>query len=242
MNSVKRRIRTAPVGARLAVVALGTLAVPALLAPGAVEAQEDTVRRGRMICWRGAPPPACGGFFLIEAQGAFPLVSSAETVSFPGGTPVERDAFESRLEWNLGYMVNVSPAWAVGGAVTLGTGSYDALTGVRARARRWLTPQMSVEVESGMLVTHAANLGGARPLRGFTADARLNVGDHGSFFLRWDAVDVPAAPAYGGFVPHSGGLEQALYVGVGTGSTWTVAGTAVLGLWYAFVIAALVTS
>jgi len=228
-------------------VVLLTLAAHALLGPRGlaaqpVAAQQDTAKALPMTCWRGAPPPACGGFFLIEVQGAFPFLSTVREHALPGGGVFRRDAFESRVEWNLGYMVNVGPEWAFGGAVSLGSGSYDALTGIRARARRWIAPPLSVELQGGVVLTHAANSGGPRPLKGFTTDARLNIGDHGSLFLRWDVVKVPTHVDHAGVVYQPGGIDQALHVGVGTGSTWTLAGTAALGIWYAVVIAALVTS
>ena len=215
----------------LTVFALAAAASMQLLVPHPAAAQSEPQAASNMGCWRGAPRPACGGFFLVEAQGVFPFLGTTRVQSYPGGPDFHVESFESRLEWNLGYMVNVSPRWAVGGALSLGTGSYDALTGLRARARRWVGPQLSLELQGGLVLTHAHNYGGGI-LRGLTTDARINIGDRGSFFVRWDGVNVPLQRTPTGEVWDTGGFQQALHVGVGTGSTWTAVGTGALALWY----------
>lgn len=182
-----------------------------------------------MACWRGQPPPRCGGFFLAEMQGVLPLARPSRQ---PYAPFVE--AFDARLEWNLGYMVNVTDRWAVGGAVSLGPGAEDVLTGLKARVRRWLGPELSVELEGGMLRTRA----GFPDASGFTADARLNVADRGSLFVRWEGVDVPSfSNPFSPFPDNPGGFEQAVYVGAATGSTWAVATTGALGVGYLVVVA-----
>ena len=221
----------------LPLLGLASAAIVELGVPKPIAAQDRAPDEASltMTCWRGAPRPACGGFFLVEAQGVFPLLSTTRLQGSPGGPSFRVESFESRLEWNLGYMLNVSQDWAVGGALSLGTGSYDALTGVRARARRWLSPQLSVELQGGVVLTHAHN-SGPDVRKGLTADARLNIGDRGSFFLRWDGVQVPQERTASGEIWDSGGFQQALHVGVGTGSTWTAIGTGALALWYTFLL------
>lgn len=191
----------------------------------------QTSTHANYTCWRGAPPPACHGFFLVEAQGVFPLVSSTRPAPAPGTAYGRVSYFESRLEWNLGYMFNVAEEWALGGTVSLGSGSYDALTGLRLRARRWLGPQLSVELGAGSILTHGNNLAGG-VTHGISVDARFNVADRGSLFVRWDAIGVPENPF--SFDPSGyadeGGARHALLVGVGAGSTYAVVGTALMGL------------
>ncbi len=177
-----------------------------------------------MTCWQGAPLPACGGFFVVEMQGVMPLVQSQRRL---GDRSFQ--TFESQLEWNLGYMGNVGSLWAVGATVSIGSGAQGTLRGLRARARRWLGPQRSLELEGGMFRTHAFSQPG--DLTGVTAGVRFNLGDRGSLFVRWDGVDVPAF-SFDGTRPPSegGGFKQALHVGVGTGSTWALATTGALAL------------
>ncbi len=209
-----------------------------------------------MACWRGAPRPTCGGFFVVEMQGVMPLVQSR----WGRGTSGVQ-AFESQLEWNLGYMGNAGTRWAFGSTISIGTGANGALTGLRARARRWLGPQQSLELEAGTFFTQA--LFNPGDLTGLTAGVRFNLGDRGSLFVRWDGVDVPAAsfPANSelrivGAAPgdgsrsgianqppgETGGFRQAIHVGVGTGSTWAVATTAALGVGYLVLMAILLNS
>lgn len=176
----------------------------------------------------------------MEAQGVFPLLSSSRLFTGPGGGPVEYPVFESKLEWSLGYMVNVTPMWAAGGAISVGTGAYDALTGLRLRLRRWIRPQLSVEMQGGLVRTHASNLAN-RDLDGISAEVRVNLDDQGSFFLRWDGLPVPEHTRWDGDLqPRS--FEQALHVGVATGSTWTVVGSGLLGLGWIVALALVNTS
>lgn len=208
-------------------------------APGVGQSTAETsTEEPSMICWRGKALPACRGFFIVEAQVSLPLWSETRPVTFAGGSTYERESFASQLDWNLGYMANVGPDWAVGGVVTLGTGSSDALTGLRVRARRWLRSELSVEVEAGGLLTDLTGSHALAPLWGATADARLNIGDRGSFFVRWDGVDVPGRDGrYGEVEP--GGFQQVIYTGVGAGSTWAVVTT---GIGFAVLVALFATA
>ena len=131
-----------------------------------------------MACWQGAPRPTCGGFVIVEMQGVLPLAQSQR-----GQTGSGLETFDSQLEWNVGYLGNVGNRWAVGATVSLGTGAGGVLTGLRARARRWLGPQHSLELEGGMLRTQAMFQPG--DLTGVTAGVRFNVADRGSLFVRW---------------------------------------------------------
>jgi hypothetical protein len=194
-----------------------------ILGGAPVAGQEAPDDRPDIGCWRGRPLPACRGFFVVEAQGSMPVWSSRSTIRIATFRP---ETFESQLDWNLGFMVNVSEWWAVGGVITVGTGSSDPLTGIKARARRWIQPGLSAEIQAGALRTDAAGGFAQTPLWGATADARLNVKDWGSLFVRWDGVDVPAQASPDGDVFEEGRFHQGLYVGAGAGSTWAVAGTA----------------
>lgn len=222
--------RTKTSGAALVALAAAGLTVAL---PGRAAAQADRGSDPSWTCWRGAP--SCAGYFLVEAQGILPVLATTRVQRFAGGMEHDVEAFEQQLEWNLGYMVGVSPAWAVGGAVTLGTGSYDALTGLKLRVRRWLTDEVSAELEGGAVFTHGHNAGEVRA--GPTVDVRLNVADYGSLFVRWDGVDLLPQTNASGETWDEGGFQHALFVGVGTGSTPTVVGTAALGLAYVILLA-----
>lgn len=218
-----------------ALAARSVSAQPTPPEPTGSKSQSQERQRLDMACWRGAPRPTCGGFFVVEMQGVMPLFQS-----HLGEVDTSRQTFESQVEWSLGYMENVSTHWAVGATLSMGPGAHGVLTGLRARARRWLGPQRSLELEGGTFRTQARHRSG--DLAGFTAGARFNLGDRGSFFVRWDGVDVPGFLYPPNGAHHPGGFQQAIHVGVGSGSTWAVGTTAALGLGYLALIMLVVTS
>lgn len=195
----------------------------------------DAPQAGRKVgCLRGRPLDACRSFWIIEMQGQTPLAQTTREVVYGGDVPSGLTAFESELEWNLGHMVNVTPKLAVGGVVSAGTnGGSGVLAGLKVRVRRWLTEDISLEVEGGLLRTEDRY-----PVaHGVTADLRVNVRDQGSFFVRWDGVDIAPLRAPGGSYFDPGGFEQALSVGVGLGSVPALVGTGALGLGYVILLA-----
>ena len=146
--------------------------------------------------------------------------SSAVTTEYP--------AFETELNWHLGAMRNLSDEWAVGATLSMGSGSPSPLTAVRARARRWLKPAMSAELEAGVVDTGINHRFGSGFGWGPTFGGRLNFGDHVSVFTRWEGVYAQAGSDSYEF-HRQAGIHQGLYVGASGGSTVAVAGTAVLG-------------
>lgn len=204
--------------------------------PTGSKSQAQERQRLDMACWRGAPRPTCGGFFVVEMQSVMPLFQSHRgQVDWSHSYQM----FKSQVEWNLGYMENVTTHWAVGATLSMGSGADGVLTGLKARARRWLGPQRSLELEGGTFRKQAHHRSG--DVTGFTAGARFNLGDRGSFFVRWDGVDVPGFLYPPPGAPHPGGFQQAIHVGVGSGSTWAVGTTAALGLGYLALIMLAVT-
>lgn len=166
---------------------------------------------------------------------SLPLYSGTRAVTFSQGSSFRQETFETRMDWNLGYMVNVAPEWAVGGMLTMGLHAPGPLTGISARVRRWLRDDVSVEVGAGALRTHG-NSAPREELWGGTADARINLADRGSFFVRWDGVGVPASGS-SSIGAEPGSFQQAFYVGAAAGSTWAVVGSALawtfIGIWAA---------
>jgi len=183
-------------------------------------------------CFRGHPSPSCRSFWIFEMQGQTPVVQSRRPVFYGDAPPVRMHSFESELEWNLGHMVNLTPSWALGGVVTLGTGTGDHISGAKIRARRWLNPSVSLEVQGGLLRT-----GNRDPApMGVTGDLRLNIRDQGSVFVRWDGVDLVEIGAPGDYYYDPAAFAQALSVGIGVGSVPAVIGTGALGLGFAIVL------
>jgi hypothetical protein len=191
------------------------------------------------FCWRGRALPACAAFALFEMEGGLAVASTRvvlETTDFRD----ERPLFDHEMAWNVGAMRNLSRVWALGGTVSLGTGSPTVLSGLRVRGRRWLRGSWSVELEAGAAdtgINRGIDARGRWDSWGPTVGARLNFGDHASVFTRWEAAFARAATS--GDLRREAGVHQGLYVGAGVGSTAAVAGTAALGAaalaWIAYV-------
>lgn len=208
--------------ARWGLLAAVPLAAGLLLSGADASSAQESVG-----CLRGRPLPACKTFWIVEMQGSTPLAQTSRTVVYGGDIQEGSDAFDQVLEWNLGHMVNLSPTFAVGGELTLGTGNTDVLTGMRLRARRWLGKDLSVELEGGLLRTDA---GQSRypGVYGGTVDVRFNIRDQGSFYVRWDALDLEEQSFDWMFDP--GGFHHALSLGASAGSVPALVGTGALGL------------
>jgi hypothetical protein len=205
------------------------------LNPGArLQAQEEQEVEGpRIGCFRGRPLPTCKSFWLVEMQGFTPLGQTTRSVSYSDGQPVEMTAFEGRLEWNVGHMVNLSPTFALGGTLSVGPhGGSGIFTGLKVRARQWLSEDLSLELAGGLL-----EYGQHYPSsRGATADVRINVRDQGAFFVRWDGVSLPGVQYPDASYFDEGGFQQAISVGAAAGSVPALIATGALGLGYVIVL------
>lgn len=203
---------------------------------GAPQAPTQGAQAPQVGCLRGRPLPACTTFWIVEMQGSTPLAQTTRIVSYSGEYEQGSNALDQELEWNLGHMVNLSPTFALGGVLTLGNGNSDALTGVRLRARRWLGQDVSVELQAGLLRTTAG--GATYPgIHGATTDVRLNIRDHGSFFVRWDGVDIPEKHGNVDWWFHDpGGFHHGVSVGASAGSVPALIGTGALGLGYVILL------
>ena len=217
----------------LAMVAAGAWG-PAVNDHAPLEAQEAQESEDpRIGCFRGRPLPACKSFWLVEMQGYTPLAQTTRLVSYSDGRPAPMKAFESSLEWNVGHMVNVSPAFAIGGTLSVGShGGSGVFTGLKARARHWLSRDLSIELAGGLLES-----GVAYPsARGATADVRINVRDQGAFFIRWDGAKLPGVEYPDARYVDEGGFQQAISVGASAGSVPALVGTGALGLGYVILL------
>ena len=215
---------------------------------GVLSAQPTAAQSGpardtnpRIGCFRGQPLPACRSFWIVELQGVLNLVSSSRQIllgpdrQFPTREFSEH-SFQEQLEWNLGHMFNVADRVAVGPVVTVGSGSDDPLTGIRARGRWWITSDISGELEGGMLksnVVYPASVG-------LTAGIRLNIRDQGAFLLRYDYLELPEQ-SYGEYFDAGGG-QHGLSLGLSLGSKPALVGTGALGLAYLVLLGILFSS
>lgn len=138
----------------------------------------------RTLCFRGQRADACRWFFITESRYHFLLAGSRESWS-DAGSAITRPY----LVAEGGLMRNISPTTAVG--MTL-WGGYDfgyetTRLGISARARRWLSPQRSIEGALGPLYTSRWQAGGGSTL-GAGGRVGLNFGDRVSLGLRIEWV------------------------------------------------------
>ena len=217
---------------------VGALVFVAAVAPGSVSAQEsEGARTGpRVGCFQGHPLPDCKSFWIFEMQGSVPLLQTERVYYIDGVMPYHNPGFDSQMEWNVGHMVNHGETYAIGGVLTFGTGNTDPLTGVRVRARRWLTQDVSVEVGAGIVRSNATDTQ-FPGVNGGTANIRLNIRDQGAFFVRWDVLPIPEEtyPAYSSYYQPARTYHGAS-VGVALGSVPALAGTGTLGVVFAVLI------
>lgn len=204
-----------------------------LVVPGAdlgAQSQDATEGSRQIGCLRGRQLPACKSFWIVEMQGSVPILETERLVQYSGVEPQVQETFKEVVEWNVGHMVNVGSTWAIGGVITAGSGNKDFLTGIKARVRRWFSPNVSVEFEGGVLRTNGN--GPSYGLVGSTADVRLNVRDQGSFFVRWDGVSLPERinQNFGSSEPAS--FQHGLSVGASAGSVPGLIASAAMGIIY----------
>jgi len=213
------------------------LALAVIVAPEPGSGQEaDRPAAPKVGCFRGHPLPDCKSFWIFEMQGSVPLFQTERLFYYGGNTPTRDDVFDSALEWNVGHMVNVGESFALGGVLTVGTGNTDPLTGIRVRARRWVTQDVSVEVEAGILRSNATDTQ-FPGVNGGTADIRLNIRDQGAFFVRWDVLPLPEEvyPAHSSYYQPARTYHGAS-IGVALGSVPAMAGTGTLGVVFAVLV------
>lgn len=197
-------------------------------------------------CFRGQPLPQCKTFWIIEMQGLIPLAQTSRQVTYAGefGYSYPSESFGDQVEWNLGHMVNVGGGYAVGGVLTVGSGSNNPLTGVRVRGRKWLSRDLSLELEGGLLRSDATGLRWEGQ-SGWTTDLRFNIRDQGSFFVRYDGLPLAAQsfsyPDNNG-LSDPGGVQHGLLVGASAGSVPALVGSGLLGVYVAILVAALAGS
>jgi hypothetical protein len=234
----------------IALVAALLVAAPAMVAGqehGAVAGQGQEDGKGvrasapSSFCFNGAPQSKCATFVIAEMQGSTPLFQTKRQVRWGGGTTREDGSFEydegiqtreevaygERLQWELGLMHNVSDRWALGATARLGSGSTGAVSALTARARRWMSDDIAIDVAAG--TSFSTDWESYSRNADFTADARLNFRDDVYVGLRYDQVGLPAySDEYGGF--DAGGKQRAVSLLAGVGSEWALGGSAAVGL------------
>ena len=151
-------------------------------------------------CFRGGPEPRCTSFWITEAGFSF---GPRRQVVSPRGPSTGH-----LLTWEIGWMRNAGTNLALGGSTFLeGDGMRMAgwRAGVKARYRRWLGPDRSIDVEPGLVVAGEERF--ERQVPGALIVVGYNLGDLASVTLQVEALQYDDQ-----------GIQTAGYVGVRLGS------------------------
>ncbi|MFL5383617.1 MAG: hypothetical protein ACJ8GN_13950 [Longimicrobiaceae bacterium] len=121
-------------------IAGAVLLACALLAAGdgAAAAQAGEGR----ACFQPRPMPVCRSFWVTEFGVQY-------FVNRPPGIDSERRLLGT---WELGWMRNRASGDAVGGSIFLSTNDHAHRSGVRARYRRWMAGETSLDLSPALIV------------------------------------------------------------------------------------------
>lgn len=114
-------------------------AIVLAVAPGPAAAQEAA--EPTAFCRTGRPASECRTF-LVATLNYYPTSPATAEADIPWKV----------VEWEVGWMTNLSPADAVGASITLGTGETGFHWAAKGRYRRWLTRVAAVDGSAGFIV------------------------------------------------------------------------------------------
>ena len=98
----------------------------------------------KKLCFRGHPKPDCDFFLITEIGYAFRMQEfSRPKLSSSNGC----------FNWELGLMGNVNARYALGGAFYLAAGEEGSRLGIKPRLRRWLAPDVSLDLSPGIILS-----------------------------------------------------------------------------------------
>lgn len=149
----------------------------------------------KAVCFRGKPLSRCNSFLITEL-GAYYKLNERDR------TP---DGARYLIAWELGWMKNLNEDFALGGTLLIEGNEHTTGIGLKPRLRRWLSPELSVDVSLGILKSQESG-------SGLTGDVSLNWRDW--FFLTSKIENVNRTAWYGGvkFGSYAGLITTALAV------------------------------
>lgn len=151
----------------------------------------------KAVCFRGKPISQCNSFLITELGGYYKLNRNDRA---PKGS-------QYLIAWELGWMKNLNEDYALGGTLLIEGNEHTKGIGLKPRLRRWLSPELSVDVSLGILKSQESG-------SGLTGDVSLNWRDW--FFLTSKIENVNRTAWYGGvkFGSYAGLITTAVAVPV----------------------------
>jgi hypothetical protein len=199
--------------------------------------------QARPICFRPAPRDACRSYFAAEVTGHTPFkhdprwITSAWTDSGTGeprSDAIPTKELSHALVWDLGLAVNVSERWAAGLTAGYGFGEASRIARASLRTRRWVRPEIAVDVAPGVFLLQRTGPLPEEDRVGWTLAARVSLWGLGFVGARYSALPIDGSMKVDGAVRmvDPGGTEQAWSAEAGlegpTAALATGAGLAVL--------------
>ncbi len=161
------------------------------------------------VCFRGKPPPTCKGFWVTELGLGYRVNGPQR------GWPVSE----------IGLMFNVNERYAIGGTSYV---AYDAQYddfrgGLKLRVRRWLNPDVSLNVSGGLIL-----LGGdyREKYPEFTGHVDVNYKDLLAPYVGLDLLRIEQGSLDGA------GWHLGIRFGSYAGSGLSAVALALIGLWF----------
>lgn len=171
------------------------------------------------LTWRGAPLSHTKSFLITECGYSFRL--SQNSAPRYGGNR------NLHVEWELGWMKNVSPKWAVGATSYFSADDDGSRLALKPRVRRWLSPTLSFDMSAGPIVKTFNSLNDDAP--GLTLGVALMKRDLVGITLTYEQIPFTQTDRLPSdeFV-YTKGTERVMYAGLRLGSQpGTVVGVAI---------------
>ncbi len=102
-------------------------------------------RMQKQLCLKAYPKPECQSFLITEFSYMNRFHLSSKLPSY-----VYDDAF--LFSWELGLMKNITPRYALGGTFYTAVDDEGSRVGIKARIRRWLSRELSIDLAPGILI------------------------------------------------------------------------------------------
>jgi hypothetical protein len=166
---------------------------------------------GKSLSWRGHPLPECKSFLITEFAFLWRLAENTDS---------RRSLPQDRWygAWELGWMRNINPKFALGGTVYAGADNDGARLGLKARGRWWINRVVGLDLSSGILIAGIEEEVENYP--GFTSQLGLNFGDWASLVTQVEVIPLEYIeyPPFSTVPEKKSGTETAWYAGLKLGS------------------------
>jgi len=164
----------------------------------------------RVLSWCGAPLAETRSFLITEFGYNLRLIRN--TAPHPGGDN------NFHFVWELGWMRNTSPRWAVGGSAYFSIDDDGSRLAAKARLRRWLERNWSLDLGAGPTFKSFSSYFDESP--GLVAGIALTRSDLAALTLTYELIPY-TEHIFGGDnadpLRHDG-VESTLYLGLRAGS------------------------